>query len=340
VTLLPWQVEREIVTKVDEETDSAYGVSPTNRGIKEHMSYGVINLDKPSGPTSHEVVAWVKRILKVDHAGHGGTLDPKVTGILPVALQDATKISQVFLYSGKEYVCVMRLHSPLPRERVERVIKEFVGEIYQRPPLRSSVTRRLRRRTIYYLEDLEFLEKRVLFRVGCQAGTYIRKLCFDIGAALGSGAHMEELRRTRAGPFTEDEKLVTLYDLYEAYSLWVEAKDESLLRKLIQPMENALKFVPKVFVRDSAIDSICHGANLAVPGIAMLESGIRKKGLVGLFTLKGEIIALARALMTTDDMIRKERGLATNTMRVIMAPETYPRIWRKRSRNVQRTPEE
>jgi len=340
VKLLPWQVEREIITKVDEETDPAYGVSPTNRGMNEHMRFGVINLDKPSGPTSHEVVAWVKRILKVEHAGHGGTLDPKVTGILPVALQDATKISQVFLYSGKEYVCVMRLHSTLPRERVERVIREFVGEIYQRPPLRSSVARRLRRRTIYYLEDLEFLEKRVLFRVGCQAGTYIRKLCFDIGAALGSGAHMEELRRTRTGPFTEDANLATLYDLYEAYNLWVEAKDESLLRKLVQPMENALGFVPKVFVRDSAIDSICHGANLAVPGIAKLEAGIRKKGVVGLFTLKGEIIALARALMTTDEMVHKERGLATNTMRVIMAPETYPRIWRKRSGNVQRNHEE
>jgi len=190
------------------------------------------------------------------------------------------------------------------------------------------------------LKTLSFLTKRVLFRVGCQAGTYIRKLCFDIGAALGSGAHMEELRRTRTGPFTEDANLATLYDLYEAYNLWVEAKDESLLRKLVQPMENALGFVPKVFVRDSAIDSICHGANLAVPGIAKLEAGIRKKGVVGLFTLKGEIIALARALMTTDEMVHKERGLATNTMRVIMAPETYPRIWRKRSGNVQRNHEE
>ena len=338
--LLPWQVKRDLVTKVDEETDPDHGVTPQSREIREYLRHGILNLDKPSGPTSHEVVAWVKRILKVDHAGHGGTLDPKVTGILPVALQDATKISQVFLYSGKEYVCVMRLHSTLPREQIERVIKEFVGEIYQRPPLRSSVTRRLRRRTIYYLEDLEFLEKRVLFRVGCQAGTYIRKLCFDIGAALGSGAHMEELRRTRTGPFTEDEKLGTLYDLYEAQSLWMEAKDEILLRKIVQPMENALEYVPKIFVRDSAIDSICHGANLAVPGIAKLESGIRKNNVVGLFTLKGEIIALARALMTTDEMVHNERGLANNTMRVIMAPETYPRIWRKRSGNVQRTHEE
>lgn len=328
--LLPWQVKRDVVTKLDEETDPAHGVAPQNRGISEHISHGVINLDKPSGPTSHEVVAWVKQLLKIERAGHGGTLDPRVTGVLPVAFLEATRIAQVFLYSGKEYVCVMRLHSTMPRERVQEVIDEFVGELYQRPPLRSSVTRRMRRRTIYYIQDVEFLERRVLFRVGCQAGTYIRKLCFDIGEALGSGAHMQELRRTRTGPFTEDKDLITFYDLYEAYHLWTEGNDESKLRTIIQPMENALALVPKIFLRDSAVDSICHGANLAVPGIAKFESGILKNGVVGLFTLKGELIALAKALMTSEEIDEKERGLATDTMRVLMTPGTYPRLWRKR----------
>jgi H/ACA ribonucleoprotein complex subunit 4 len=335
VKLLPWQVKRDVVTKVDEETDPAHGVTPQSRGISEYISHGILTLDKPSGPTSHEVVAWVKKILRIDHAGHGGTLDPRVTGVLPVALQEATKIAQVFLYSGKEYVCVMRLHSTVPPERVQEVIDEFVGEIYQRPPLRSSVTRRLRRRTIYYIQDVEFLENRVLFRVGCQAGTYIRKLCFDIGEALGCGAHMEELRRTRAGPLTEDEDLITLYDLYEAYHLWTEGNDESKLRTVIKPMENALALVPKIFLRDSAIDSVCHGANLAIPGIAKFESGIRKKGVVGLFTLKGELVALARALMTTEEIADQERGIATDTLRGIMASGTYPRLWRKHGRKSQ-----
>jgi H/ACA ribonucleoprotein complex subunit 4 len=332
---LPWQVKRDLVTKVDEATDPAFGVAPSNRGIREHIRYGLLNLDKPSGPTSHEVVAWVKQILKIDHAGHGGTLDPRVTGVLPVALQDATKIAQIFLYSGKEYVCVLRLHSPMPPERVQEVLNEFVGEIYQRPPLRSSVTRRLRRRTIYYIHDVEFHENRVLFRVGCQAGTYIRKLCFDIGEALGSGAHMEELRRTRTGPFTEDDDLITLYDLYDAYHRWTEENDESKLRTIVQSMEAALTLVPKIILRDSAVDSICHGANLAVPGIAKFESGIRKKDVVGLFTLKGEVIALARALMTSEEIDDQERGIATDTLRGIMAPGTYPRLWRKRGRKGQ-----
>ncbi len=332
---LPWQVNRDLVTKVDEATDPTFGVTPLNRGVREHLRYGVLNLDKPSGPTSHEVVAWVKQMLKIDHAGHGGTLDPRVTGVLPVALQEATKIAQVFLYSGKEYVCVLRLHALVPSDRVQEVLNEFVGEIYQRPPLRSSVTRRLRRRTIYYIRDVEFHENRVLFRVGCQAGTYIRKLCFDIGEALGSGAHMEELRRTRTGPFTEDNGLVTLYDLYDAYHLWTEENDESKLRKIIQPLEDALTLLPKIVLRDSAVDSICHGANLAVPGIAQFESGIRKKGVIGLFTLKGEAIALARALMTSEEIADQTRGIAADTLRNIMAPGTYPRLWRKRGRKGQ-----
>jgi len=323
----PWEVKRELIIKDEEETNPSYGRLPTNRTIGDHIKYGIINLDKPSGPTSHEVVAWVKRILKVERAGHGGTLDPKVTGVLPIALEEATKVVQTLLLSGKEYVCVMRLHANVPSERVTQIMEEFVGEIYQRPPLRSSVRRDIRKRRIYYIKDFEFQENRVLFRIGCQAGTYIRKICFDIGEALGCGAHMEELRRTRTGPFTEDESLVTLYDLYDAYDLWINEKDESPLRRIIKPMEEAPKLLPKIQIRDSAVDSICHGADLAVPGILRLESGIRPRELVGLFTLKDELIALARATMSTEEIMKRDHGIAADTLRVVMAPGTYPRMW-------------
>lgn len=328
--LVPWQIKRKLITKVEEETNPAYGLSPEKRSIKDHIKYGIINLDKPSGPTSHDVVAWVKKILNINHAGHGGTLDPKVTGVLPVTLEESTKISRVLLLSGKEYVCAMRLHSRISGELVKSVMNEFVGEIVQRPPIRSSVSRRHRKRTIYYLDDFEFKGKNVLFRVSCQSGTYIRKLCFDVGEALGSGAHMEELRRTRAGPFNENENFFDLYDLYEAYHLWVKEEDESLLRKFIQPMEKALEHVPHIYLLDSAVDSVCHGANLAVPGIVKLESDIKKEDLISLFTLKGELVALARALMSTEEMLEYKHGIAAKTLRVIMASGTYPRMWRKK----------
>lgn len=330
---LPWEVKHEIITKNEEEANPSYGSSPTNRSIKDHLKYGIINLDKPGGPTSHEVVAWVKRILNVSHAGQGGTLDPNVTGVLPVTLGEATKVVQIFLLGGKEYICVMRLHNSVQYERVTQVMNEFVGEIYQRPPLRSSVSRVTRKRRIYYIKDFEFQENWVLFRIGCQAGTYIRKICFDIGEALGCGAHMEELRRTRAGPFIEDKGLVTLYDLYDAYNVWMDKKDESLLRTVIKPVEDAMVLLPKIVVRDSTVDSICHGANLALPGILKLESQIRPKMLLGIFTLKDELVALAKATMSTEEMMEKEHGIAADTLRVIMAPSTYPKMWKSSNKN-------
>ncbi|MCW4041954.1 MAG: RNA-guided pseudouridylation complex pseudouridine synthase subunit Cbf5 [Candidatus Bathyarchaeota archaeon] len=321
--------KREIIQKNDEETDYTFGSIPKLREINEYMKYGIINLDKPSGPTSHEVVAWLKRILKINRAGHGGTLDPKVTGVLPVTLNEATKISQVFLYSRKEYVCVMRLHGLVPEDRVNKMFREFTGRIYQRPPLRSSVSRRLRTRTIYYIKDIEFGENRVLFRVGCQAGTYIRKLCFDIGEALGVGAHMEELRRTKTGSLTEDHNLVTLYDLYNAYHTWTTTGSEELLRAYIQPMETALQHIAKIYIRDSAVASICHGARLAIPGIAKLESRIRQGELIALVTQKGELVALAHATMSAEEIRTNQKGIAAITTRVLMPLTTYPRLWKK-----------
>lgn len=327
----PWEVKNETIIRGEEDTNQYYGCSPYDRSIRDYIKYGIINLDKPSGPTSHEVVAWVKRILNVNHAGHGGTLDPRVTGVLPIALEDATKVVQTLLLGGKEYICIMRLHAYVPAERITQVMGEFVGEIYQRPPLRSSVSRIIRKRKIYYIKDFEFQDNRVLFRIGCQAGTYIRKICFDLGEALGCGAHMEELRRTRAGPLSENNNFVTLYDLYDAYDLWKDTKDESLLRKVIKPVEEAAQLLPKIHIRDSAVDSICHGADLAVPGILRINSDIRKRMLVGIFTLKDELVALGKAKMSTEEIMEKEHGIAADTSRVLMAPETYPKMWQSKN---------
>jgi len=251
-----------------------------------------------------------------------------VTGVLPVALLEATKANLALLQAGKEYVTVMRLHRDVSEEQIRAVLQEFTGTIFQRPPMRSSVKRQLRRRTIYYIEDIEIKGYHVLFRVGCQAGTYIRKLCYDIGEALGTGAHMAELRRTRVGPLTEDHALTTLHDLKYAHTVWVDSGDETLLRKAVRPIEEALSLLPKIYIRDTAVDAICHGADLAVPGILRVETGISPKTMVGIYTLKGEIVALAHALMSSEQMVEQETGVATDTLRVIMAIGTYPKMWR------------
>jgi len=330
-TKAPWEIKRTLLIKAEEETDPRYGSKPEERQPEDYVRFGVINLDKQSGPSSHEVTAWVKRLLNLKLAGHGGTLDPKVTGILPITLEESTKIVQALLLSGKEYVCVMRLHRETPEDRVKAVLNEFTDTIYQLPPVRASVKRQLRTRRIYYLNLLEIKDKNVLFQVACEAGTYIRKLCYDIGEALGTGAHMQELRRTRAGPFAEDDSLVTLHDIAYYLDQWKQTKDASTLHRFIQPMEKALETLPKIVIRDSAVDSICHGASLAAPGVLALDSGIKPKDTVAIMTQKAEGVALAKALVTTEEMLELNRGMVAKTSRVIMARGVYPQMWHRTS---------
>ena len=223
----------------------------------------------------------------------------------------------------------MRLHSQFPQNKVEKVLEEFQGTIYQRPPVRSSVKRRLRTRTIYYIDFLEMEDRNVLFKVGCEAGTYIRKLCYDVGEVLGSGAHMQELRRTRVGPFVEDSSLVTLHDISYLYSQWQETKDESLLRKFVYPMEKALDLLPKIHVRDSAVDALCHGAHLTAPGVLSLDSGIQIGDTAAVFTQKGEAITLSQAVVSSEKMLKMDHGFVAKTQRVLMPRGIYPKLWRK-----------
>jgi H/ACA ribonucleoprotein complex subunit 4 len=254
-----------------------------------------------------------------------------VTGVLPVALEDAVKVLRALLLSGKEYVCVMRLHQHEPEHKIRAVLAEFQGTIYQKPPIRASVKRRLRTRMIYYLDCLEVEKKSVLFKAGCQSGTYIRKLCFDIGEALGCGAHMLELRRTRAGPFRESEGLVTLYDVLSCGESWRKTDDEQAIRRLVFPMEKALGLLPRIFVRDSAVSAICHGAYVTAPGVLSVDSSVRKNDELVVFTQKGEAIAFAKATASTEQILEKDHGLVAETIRVLMDRGVYPKMWRARA---------
>jgi H/ACA ribonucleoprotein complex subunit 4 len=330
VGFLPSDQPRGIIQRASDTTNPEYGfTSLDNLPIEYLLENGVIVLDKPAGPTSHEVATWVKKILNVDRVGHGGTLDPGVTGILPTGVGNATKAMQALLPAGKEYVCVLELHHASPEEEVRRVVDEFEGKIYQKPPLRSSVKRVLRVREIYYNQILEIKGRLVLFRVGCEAGTYVRKLCFDIGEALGVGGHMRELRRTRVGPFREDEHLCSLYDLKDAYIFWKEDGEEQLLRKYLLPVEFALSHLPFIQIRDSAVDAICHGADLAATGVLTLNSDIKKGDLLLLKTLKGEAVALAKSNDSSDRIAKAKSGIVASSERVLMVRGRYPQMWKK-----------
>lgn len=265
----------------------------------------------------------------MNKTGHGGTLDPKVTGVLPIGIDTATRVSQLLLPAGKEYVCLMTMHKEMPEDQVYEIFDQFTGKIYQTPPVKSAVKRELRVRTIYYATIYEIKGKDVLFRVGCEAGTYIRTLCHDIGEALGCGAHMAELRRTRAGPFNErNDDLVNLHDLTDAYHFWVEDGDESYLRNAIKPMEVAADHLPQIFIKDSAVEAICQGAKLAAGGISMLSKGIKRGDLVAIKSLKGELVASGIALASTEEIMNADSGLVVNTNKVFMQPGVYPMAWK------------
>ncbi len=319
----------ENLTEIDQDiTDDAYGTYYDKRTIEQLLNYGLILLDKPPGPTSHETVAWTKRLLKIPKIGHSGTLDPQVSGVLPLGLGEATKALGILLFGPKEYHALGRIHSLPSKEKLDKTIKMFTGEIFQKPPQRSAVVRQTRSRTIHEFEILEQKERLLLTRILCESGTYIRKLYYDIGEFLGPGATMIELRRTRVNQFLESDGLVTLHELANAFSLWEEKRDESKLKKMIKPVEFAFSEIKSVVMRDSAVDAMCHGAQLAIPGILQISQNLKKGDIVGIYTQKGEVVALAESVMSEEEIRDATKGYAFETKRIIMAPNTYPRKWR------------
>lgn len=298
------------------------GVSPSERSIEQALEHGVICLDKPCGPSSHEVSAFVKKILHIDKAGHTGTLDPNVSGVLPVLLNQSCKASHFLGETSKTYVCVMRLEQEVSKKELEKVFARFRGKIYQTPPLASAVVKKLRIREVYELKILETNGCNVLFRVSSEAGFYVRNLVFDIGEVLGVKSEMLELRRTKAGPLTED-KCVTLQELSDYYWLWKEKGKEENLRKAIIPIEDFVK-LKRVVASDDCLRPISTGADLAIPGILSLNETIKKAERVGIFTAKGELCAVATALMPFSEIKNSKKGIAFDIERVIRAFEPSP----------------
>ena len=285
--------------------------APSERSVPELLRFGVVNVDKPAGPSSHQLSAWVRDAIndtletldpdgaRIDGVAHAGTLDPKVTGCLPTLTGTATRAAQVFLEGSKEYVSVLELHGPAPADFRE-VAAEFEGEIYQKPPRKSAVTRRLRTRTVHSLDVLELAERRALLRIGCESGTYVRKLCHDLGLAAGVGAHMGHLRRTATDPF-DDTTLHTLEDLTDALA-WAAEGDEALLREVVRPAEDALVHLPAVTIAPSAACSVATGAPVYAPGVIDVDDRLASEDepdgdddpLVACYTPNGTAICLGR----------------------------------------------
>ncbi|AUX10463.1 tRNA pseudouridine55 synthase [Halalkaliarchaeum desulfuricum] len=317
------------------ETSGALRPPPDQRSLPELLQFGVVNLDKPPGPSAHQVAAWVRDLADdavrelsegtsgetdgVSEAAHAGTLDPKVTGCLPVLTGAATRLAQAFLEGEKEYVTVLELHRPAPAD-LESVLDSFEAPLYQKPPRKSAVSRRLRIREIYELEALETQERRVLLRIRCESGTYVRKLCHDLGLALGTGAHMGDLRRTATTPF-DDATLVTLHDLVDALEWAMDGHTEQL-RTVVQPAERAISHLPAVTIAESAAREVANGAPVYAPGViaadddiyAALDADPDDAPLVACFTPEGTAVCLGRPVGDPD----ADQGTVVDLDRVLV----------------------
>ncbi len=285
---------------------------------------GIIVVDKPRGPSSHQVAAWVGRLCGMP-VGHSGTLDPGVSGVLVVMLGNAVRLTPILHRDDKEYVCLLRLHGDATVPDIEQAVASFIGKIYQRPPRRSAVKRSLRIRTIHRIDILGINGRLVLFRVKCDSGTYVRSLCHHIGLALGTGGHMAELRRTRAGIFSEKDahKLHEIADASEC----AKNGDVGPLSAMILPPSTVSGRLQRVVLRDSAVDAICHGA--AVAGVGVVMRGTFRAGdEVAVYSRDDRLVCLAEAILDSSSWQPGTPGLVLAPRTVFMAPGTYPKGWK------------
>jgi len=170
---------------------------------------------------------------------------------------------------------------------------------------------------------LELKEKNALFIVRCEAGTYIRKLVHDTGLTLQVGAHLTELRRTRVGSFAE-HCAHSLIEIKDAYEFWTGG-DEEKLRSILIPIEYAIPHVKRIFVKDSAINSICYGSPVFPGGITRIQEGIKRGEIIAVYSLKEELVALGIAKLTSKEMFEAKKGMAVRTDRVFIEKNTYPK---------------
>lgn len=299
---------------------------PLSAGPAARLAAGAFLLvDKPRGPSSHQVTAWVRQLLGARTAGHAGTLDPNVSGLLWVGVGPALRLIPLVLEFPKRYIGVVELHGSVPPPLVAAALGEFVGPIYQTPPVRSAVKRQRRVRTIHRLERLDTVGERFVVDVVADSGTYVRTLAVDLGQALGVGAHLAELRRTGTGPFDERQS-VTLAALADAVHRDAGG-DPRPLEALLHPMEEVWREFPSVVAKPSAASAIAHGADLAPGGIASLGRPFPEGARVVIVSTSGDLLAFGTALRASSEVRSRASGWSIDAERVFVDPSNYPKRW-------------
>ena len=296
------------------------------------MSYtqdSIVNLFKPVGPTSFDMVCSVRRILGVKKAGHIGTLDPAADGVLPICLNRSTRIIQFLSPLQKTYRATLELGSETDTQdatgrkvstkdpslvnetKIKQVFQTFVGEKDQIPPMYSAkkkngiplyklarnginIARDPVKITVYSIDFIKKEENQVLFEVRCSAGTYIRTLSHDIGKKLGCYAHMVRLTRTKVGLFSLGRTL-TLEELKVAY------EEGSLPEKLL-PLEEALNFLPAIRVKEEYLESVSHGVALSKCFLETLPDRFEPGHYFRVFGNNDKVLAVVEPVVDQDKL--------------------------------------
>ncbi len=310
----------------DATTEAKYGCAPADRTIEQLLEGGWILLDKPSGPSSHQLAAWAREMLGVEKLGHGGTLDPFATGGLVLLSGSATRLTGRVLKGDKMYICVIRLPSDVNDEALSGAISNLKGRIHNVPPKESAVKVQVRQRSINSFDIVDRDDRILLCKIDCEAGTYVRTLTRDLGLLLDGEVELLELRRGRSGPYSEDDA-ITMHQLSDAIHLWKQHDQPAAMKKILLPVESLLEGIPQITIKDGAASALSHGAPLASPGIVGIAHDVMRGDEVAIMTLKGEIVCLATMSVNGSDVANMNGGEVARPNLVLMPPETYPKRW-------------
>ena len=317
-----------IVIEENVETSTTHGCSPENRTIEQLLESCFILLDKSPGPSSHQVSAWARDMMGLEKLGHGGTLDPFASGLLPLLSGKAMRLTGKILTHDKSYLALLKLGKDIDRPELEDKMAMLTGKVYNVPPEISAVRVQVRTRKIPKFEILDIDGDSVLTYIECEAGTYVRTMARDLGLLLDTPVELKELRRPTSGEFSLSQA-ITMQQLADAYWLWKEKGDGSAITRILHPIEDMLADLPRVVVKDGAAAALSHGAPLLRPGVVQIAEDLGVGSEVLLVTLKGEAVAIAKMTQPSKVIPSMTQGEVAKPNCVLMREDTYPRSWKK-----------
>ena len=317
-----------IILEKDAKTSPDHGTIPSERTIEQLLESCFILLDKSPGPSSHQVSAWARDMMGLEKLGHGGTLGPFASGLLPLLSGKAMRLTGKILTHDKSYLALFKFGKELERNEIEDKMAMLTGKVYNVPPEISAVRVQVRTRKISKFDILDFDGTSLLTHIECEAGTYVRTMARDLGLLLDTPVELKELRRPTSGEFSLSQS-ITMQQLADAYWLWQEKGEEDAMLRILHPIEDMLSDLPRVVVKDGAAAALSHGAPLLRPGVVSIDDDLNVGTEVLLVTMKGEAVAIAKMSQNSKVIPDMNQGEVAKPNCVLMKEDTYPRSWKK-----------